>query len=307
MCFSSAAHWLDQEVLSLSNPEANSAPLTTAIAASHASDQNYEAFWDSELPSLQYLAWCSVLLKNVWCLPGESKHLNLQHRVMSWLLTKGEGWIWMSGLEEGRALWAFLIREETWNTRLQEKSKHTRAAPSVRHKLLSLLHVPFPGDLWGVGKMQMLGLCQCWGSLGSQTNPKVSVLREPTVPMLGDPSLWCLPGCDRLCEDFTPGKTCLHLHCFGIFGTRQENKGQSHLRSWSPTSKIQNYLSQVPRPINSARITTAVCRMKHCPPKFCRKLDFSERDQTPPWEQNRALGESRMKPKSQVFVAIKVL
>lgn len=83
---------------------------------------------------------------------------------------------------------------------------------------------------------------------------------------------WRLPGCERLCEDFTPGKACLHLHCFGIFGTRQENKGQSHLRPWSPTSKIQNFLSQVPRPINSAGITTAVCRIKHCPPNFAGNL-----------------------------------
>lgn len=165
------------------------------------------------------------------------------------------------------------------------------AAPSVRHKLLSLLHVPLPGDLWGVGKMQMLSLCQCWGSLGSRTNPKVSVLREPTVQMLGDPSLWCLPGCERLCEDFTPGKTCLHLHCFGVFGTQQENKEQSHLRSWSATSKIQNYLSQVPRPINSAGITTAVCRIKHCPPNFAGNLTAVKetkplhRSKIEPWER----------------------
>lgn len=30
-------------------------PLTTTIAASHPSDQNYEAFWDSELQPLQFL------------------------------------------------------------------------------------------------------------------------------------------------------------------------------------------------------------------------------------------------------------
>lgn len=41
---------------------------------------------------------------------------------------------------------------------------------------------------------------------------------------------------------FHTWKSLPALHCFGVFGTRQENKGQIHLRSWSPTSKIQNYL-----------------------------------------------------------------
>lgn len=67
----------------------------------------------------------------------------------------------MSGVEEQRALWAFLSWEETQSSRLQEKAKCTRAAPSVRQELLSLLRLPFPGDLSGVAKMQMLSLCPC--------------------------------------------------------------------------------------------------------------------------------------------------
>lgn len=69
---------------------------------------------------------------------------------------------------------------------------------------------------------------------------------------------------------------------------------------------MQNDTEQMPRQINSAGIITAVCRIEHSP----QILQESWQQWNTPnsfIKQNRALGKSRMKPKVQLFIVIKLL
>lgn len=195
-------------------------PLTTTIAAFHPSDQNYGAFWDSGLWPLQFLAYSTGFLKK--CIVSPKKEtVSISAYYTGWLISpyqkpEVDFNVWVRGWKSIMSI-----------PHLGRNLEHQAARKNKIHPILLLQTDKNCSQCYicpSLGTSERWERHKCWAFVtlrfpGLTTNPRVSAVREPTLQKLSDPSLWCLQGCERVCEDFTPGKTFLHLHCLGIFGT----------------------------------------------------------------------------------------
>lgn len=217
-------------------------PLTTTIAAFHPSDQNDENFWDSGLGQLQLLAWSRGFLKKQVASPRRET-VSISTYYTGYLIGPCQGWevdfsVWGRGRKSIMNI-PHLGRNPKHQTVRKSKMHPCCSFSQTRNAIIATSALPW-GPLRG-GRDANAEPLPVLRFPGLTTNPKVSILREPTVQLLSDSSPWCLQGCERVLGDFTSGKTCLCLHHSGIFGIWQENRGQSHLRSLILTWKIQNY------------------------------------------------------------------